>query len=183
MSRAMFFGRFQPFHKGHLAVTKMILEENDEIVFMIGMSTESHTPRNPFTAGERIEMIRRALKWEGYSLDRVITVTLPTMEVHVAAVYDVIHMSPKIDRVYIGNPIIARAFMECGFKVTIPKPVERERYNGTLIRELIAKGDPKWKELVPEPVSQFLEEINATERLRWIMCPTEVHTLAEQKPY
>ncbi len=183
MSRAMFFGRFQPFHKGHLEVTKLILNDYDEIVFAIGMSTESHTPRNPFTAGERIEMIRRALSSEGYSLSRVITVTVPTMEVHISSVHSVIHMCPKVDAVYIGNPIVARAFIESGVKVVIPKPVKRDKYNGTLIRSLMAKGDPGWRELVPKAVAEYLDEIDACSRLKWILCPSEEHTLKDMKVY
>jgi len=56
--RALLYGRFQPFHKGHLAIAKWAYNELkvDEMVFLVGMASESYTPRNPFTAGERIEM-------------------------------------------------------------------------------------------------------------------------------
>ena len=62
--RALFIGRFQPFHKGHLEAVKMILKENDEIIIAVGSAQYSHKLENPFTAGERITMIRKALEEE-----------------------------------------------------------------------------------------------------------------------
>ncbi|MEM4620366.1 MAG: adenylyltransferase/cytidyltransferase family protein, partial [Desulfurococcaceae archaeon] len=80
--RALLFGRFQPFHKGHVSIVKWALYEVgfDEIVFLIGMASENYTPRNPFTAGERIEMIRLSLKDSGMPLDKAITATIMTLE-------------------------------------------------------------------------------------------------------
>ena len=34
--RGLMLGRFQPFHNGHLALTKQILTECDELVIIIG---------------------------------------------------------------------------------------------------------------------------------------------------
>ncbi len=47
MSRALIFGRFQPFHFGHLNVIKWALEKFDELVLLVGMANESHTLLNP----------------------------------------------------------------------------------------------------------------------------------------
>ncbi|MEM3715338.1 MAG: adenylyltransferase/cytidyltransferase family protein, partial [Nitrososphaeria archaeon] len=55
---AVYIGRFQPFHNGHYAALKWILEkEKSPIILCIGSAQYSHTVENPFTAGERIEMI------------------------------------------------------------------------------------------------------------------------------
>ncbi|MBP7820288.1 MAG: adenylyltransferase/cytidyltransferase family protein, partial [Candidatus Methanofastidiosum sp.] len=51
--RALYIGRFQPFHLGHLHVVKLILNSSKEIIIAIGSSQVSHTIQNPFTAGER----------------------------------------------------------------------------------------------------------------------------------
>ena len=37
------------------------LDKCDELIVGIGSAQESHTLENPYTAGERIEMIRRCL--------------------------------------------------------------------------------------------------------------------------
>ncbi|MEM0023032.1 MAG: adenylyltransferase/cytidyltransferase family protein, partial [Archaeoglobaceae archaeon] len=48
--RALFIGRFQPYHLGHHEVVKKILEEVDELIIGIGSAQESHSLENPFTA-------------------------------------------------------------------------------------------------------------------------------------
>ncbi len=59
--RGLLIGRFQPFHKGHLYVIGKIAEEVDEIIIGIGSAQKSHCLDNPFTAGERLMMIKKAL--------------------------------------------------------------------------------------------------------------------------
>ncbi len=51
----------QPIHKGHMDVIKRILREVDEVIIGIGSAQLSHTPKDPFTAGERTMMISKAL--------------------------------------------------------------------------------------------------------------------------
>ena len=79
-TRAFFIGRFQPFHKGHLAMVKRILQSNDELVIGIGSAQYSHTGENPFTGGERYEMIKRALDAEGIHDYHI--VPIPDTHVH-----------------------------------------------------------------------------------------------------
>ena len=57
--RALLIGRFQPFHKGHLAVIKKILGEADELIIVVGSSQHRDVVENPFSAEERVEMIRQ----------------------------------------------------------------------------------------------------------------------------
>ena len=179
-SRALFFGRFQPVHKGHVKVAEDILKIHDEIIFAVGMSTESHTPRNPFTAGERVEMIRLAMRDAGIPLDRVITVTIPTLEISIASVYYVVMMSPSFNEVYMGNIPIASMFRQAGYKVRIPTPYHREKYNGTVIRTLMYNRDPEWRELVEPSVARYLDEIKAEERIKRILDKTETHIFIEE---
>ena len=61
MKRGFYIGRFQPYHNGHQSVLEHIAREVDEIVIGIGSAQLSHLPDNPFTAGERVLMITRAL--------------------------------------------------------------------------------------------------------------------------
>ena len=70
MIRALFVGRFQPFHYGHQYAIEKILQECDELVLVVGSAQMSHQHDNPFTAGERIEMIRAALNSSGISTEK-----------------------------------------------------------------------------------------------------------------
>jgi nicotinamide-nucleotide adenylyltransferase len=58
--RGLYVGRFQPFHLGHLDAIKYTLKEVDELVIVIGSAQYSHNANNPFTAGERLVMVRQA---------------------------------------------------------------------------------------------------------------------------
>ena len=51
--KALFIGRFQPFHNGHLKVVQEILKEFDEVIIGIGSSKYSGTLDNPFSGEER----------------------------------------------------------------------------------------------------------------------------------
>jgi nicotinamide-nucleotide adenylyltransferase len=54
----LLLGRFQPFHNGHLFALRLILRENDRAVVVIGSAQASHDSENPFSAGERYDIIR-----------------------------------------------------------------------------------------------------------------------------
>jgi len=58
---AIFVGRFQPFHKGHLEAIKWILKREKEILIFIGSLQESWQKDNPFSFFERKEMVEKAL--------------------------------------------------------------------------------------------------------------------------
>lgn len=57
--KALFIGRFQPFHSGHLDAIKQISE--DEIIIGVGSSQYSGTEDNPHSFEERKKMIERSL--------------------------------------------------------------------------------------------------------------------------
>jgi len=138
----------------------------DEAILVIGMASQSHTPENPFTAGERIEMIRRTFKWRRLELSRIITVTLPTLEVSRSAVHYVKLYSPTFNVVVTLNPIIRRIFIEEGYKVIEPPPFNRDVLRGSVIRKLMASGNETWKQYVPPPVAEYIEEIGGVERVK-----------------
>ncbi len=163
----MLFGRFQPFHKGHLEIVKWALSQGyEEIVFLVGMASENYTPRNPFTAGERIEMIRLSLRDEGLPLEQFITATIRTLETSIGSVYYVLSYVPKVDVILTRNPVISKIFEDAGIGVLEPPIFNREEWRGERIRELIARGDPRWIEAVTHSTAEFLLEIGAVERLR-----------------
>lgn len=58
---AVYIGRFQPFHNGHLALLKQALNTAEHVVVVIGSANQARTPKNPLTWPERCEMIKLAL--------------------------------------------------------------------------------------------------------------------------
>jgi bifunctional NMN adenylyltransferase/nudix hydrolase len=58
---AVYIGRFQPFHSGHLALLRQALQQAGRVAVVLGSAYQARTPRNPFSWSERAEMIRQAL--------------------------------------------------------------------------------------------------------------------------
>jgi len=60
--KALYVGRFQPFHNGHLKIIQNESKKYEEIIIAIGSSQYDHTEMNPFTSDERKQMIEKSLK-------------------------------------------------------------------------------------------------------------------------
>ncbi len=165
--RALIFGRFQPFHKGHLSIVKWAFENLgiDEIVLLVGMASENYTPRNPFTAGERIEMIRLSFMDEGIPLSKLVTATIETLETNIGCVTYVLSYVPKVDFILARNPIIARIFRDAGLEVVKPPLFNRDEWRGDRIRALMARHDPRWRDTVTRSTGEFIESIRGVERV------------------
>lgn len=161
--RAFFIGRFQPFHRGHLAMVKRILDSNDEVIVGIGSAQYSHTGENPFTGGERYEMVKRALDEAGIHTYHI--VPIPDTHVHSVWVSHVMSLVPPFDVVYTNSDLVVRLFREHGLKVLSPPLVDRDALSGTEVRARMLKGG-NWTSLVPAPVAAYIKEIDGIERIR-----------------
>src|SRR3989339_862193 len=113
---ALFIGRFQPFHSGHLDAIKQISEE--EIIVGIGSSQYSKTEENPYSFEERKKMIKKSLA--GLNINyRIIAIP----DIHDAKnwVAHVKKIVGKFDVVYTGNNFVKQLFEEKKYKV---KPIK-----------------------------------------------------------
>jgi len=165
VKRGAFIGRFQPFHMGHLVVIKNLLKEVDELIIVIGSSQHSHSIDNPFTAGERLVMVRNGLNEAGIPHESWWIVPVPDVHVHMIWVSQVIGYTPKFDVVYSNEPLTSRLFKESGFEVKPIPFVERHIYSATEIRKRMLAGK-NWEELVPKSVVAFIKQIDGIQRLR-----------------
>lgn len=57
---AVFIGRFQPFHAGHLDVVQNALGQSDSILMLVGSAYRPRSWKNPFTYAERAAFIRHS---------------------------------------------------------------------------------------------------------------------------
>jgi nicotinamide-nucleotide adenylyltransferase len=165
VKRGLFVGRFQPFHKGHVEAIKDILAEMDEAIIVIGSAQYSHRIDNPFTTGERVTMIRKALDEAKIPASKTWIIPVADVHVHMLWVPKIVGYTPRFSAVYANEPLTKRLFMEAGYRV---KPIpfhKRTIYSATEIRErmLANKG---WEELVPRSVATYIMEIDGVERLR-----------------
>src|SRR6056297_4043454 len=146
MTRGFYIGRFQPFHNGHLNMVEQIAEDVDELVLGIGSADDSHTVRNPFTAGERIMMITKSLV--DYDL---VTYAVPIEDLERNSVWvsHVQSMSPDFDVAYSNNPLVIQLFTEAGVEVRQSPMFNREVLEGTEVRDRMIDGG-NWRKLVPD---------------------------------
>lgn len=165
LTRGLYVGRFQPFHLGHLEAIKKILEEVEELIVVIGSAQYSHNKGNPFTAGERLVMIRKALEEADVDYSRVWVVPVPDVHLHMMWVSAVEGYTPQFQIVYSNEALTKRLFMEAGYKIKGIPFFERQFYSSTLVREKMLIGD-SWKKLVPKSVMDFIEQIDGVNRLR-----------------
>lgn len=165
VTRGLYVGRFQPFHLGHLEAIQRVLKEADEAVIVIGSAQYSHNTNNPFTAGERLVMIRRALKEADVDYSRVWVVPVPDVHLHMLWVAALEGYTPPFKVVFSNEPLTRRLFMEAGYKVKSIRFYDRKEYNSTLVREKMLQDD-SWTSLVPKSVAEFITEIDGVNRLR-----------------
>ncbi|MFQ5891675.1 MAG: nicotinamide-nucleotide adenylyltransferase [Candidatus Methanofastidiosia archaeon] len=162
--RALYIGRFQPFHLGHLQIVKEILGNCKELIIAIGSAQISHTFENPFTAGERFLMIKKALENEGIDLSRVHILPIYDTKRHSIWVEHLKSLTPEFDVVYSNEPLTTRLFKEANYKVRTTELIKRESYSGENIRKYILSGK-NWKEFVPKGVAEVIRDIGGVERI------------------
>lgn len=163
VDRGLFLGRFQPFHIGHLDVAQRLARQHEEIVVAIGSAQVSHTDKNPFTAGERVEMAHAALREA--RVQNALVMPLPDVGRNSVWVSHVRSFVPAFSTLYTNNPLMTRLFREAGVKVA-PAPFHaRERYEGSQIRRLMREGG-EWRALVPPAVARVIDACDGAQRVR-----------------
>lgn len=164
MLRGFYIGRFQPYHDGHSAVVEEIATDVDELVVGIGSADQSHTERNPFTAGERVMMITKT-----HRQLEITTYAVPIEDLNRNAVWmsHVQGMCPRFDVAYSNNPLVIQLFEEAGIEVRQSPMFDRDELQGSEIRNRMRHND-SWQDLVPDGVIEVVEECDGVERIRQI---------------
>lgn len=160
---ALYIGRFQPFHKGHLSVIKQIERAEDvgEIIVGIGSSETSLTPENPFNADEREAMVRQNLEkfvekpWQ--------LVRIPDVGNDQKWFSLVKLLSPSFRIVYTNNDWVSTIFKNDNYAVR--NPIREYPISATEVRKLIKEGG-EWKQHVPEGTIEVLAKIKGVDRIR-----------------
>ncbi len=154
----LFIGRFQPFHNGHLSAVKYALKRVRLLYIIVGSSQKSHESRNPFTAGERIIMIRNALMGEKIDPSRYLIVPIPDAVGHAVWTAFIDQVVPDYDLVFSNDRLTFELFKEKGAK-TVEVPLKmRAQLSATEVRRRIATGE-NWKELVPQATAEIVRKI------------------------
>ena len=164
--RALYLGRFQPIHNGHVWAANYAMKSCDELIIAVGSAQKSHETRDPFTTGERLQMINLALKEAKIDSSRVSVIPIPdTWESHSLWVSRVVSYSGNFDAVFSNQPLVTRLFKEAGFKIVNIPLYKRKTLSGTELRRRMLKGDD-WEPFVPKAVAKFIREHKLLQRVR-----------------
>lgn len=167
MKRGLFIGRFQPFHNGHFEAIKKLLSKYEEVIVVIGSSEDSYTKENPFTCGERIQMIRDSFSKN--ELPKLVIVPVPDVNDNRIWVDHLLMHIPEVNNVYSNNSLVKMLFSQHGILVKSIPFYEKEKHGGEIIRNLMAENDNSWENKVPKKVATYLKAIEADKRIRKII--------------
>jgi len=166
--RALYVGRFQPFHLGHLKAIKDIVEKAEELVITIGSAQYGYDSLNPFTGGERFIMIRLALNEAKVDPARYLVVPIPDLHRPLVWVSWVVSLVGYIDVVFSNEPVTVGIFKEKGYRVESVPPYRQELYSGSEIRHRI-REDEDWRDLVPKGVASYIESVDGVARIKELL--------------
>lgn len=144
------------------------MKQVDFLYVVVGTAQRSHERDNPFTAGERIEMIKSALDAAGIDPSEWMAIPIPDADSHSVWVSTVKSMVPKFDMVFTNDSLTYLLFKEEGLKVKAVPYVNRGEYSATNVRTRILERKD-WEKLVPGPVAKLVREFGGVERVRSLL--------------
>lgn len=163
--RALYVGRFQPFHLGHLKAIEDIIRKAEELVIAIGSAQYGFDSLNPFTGGERLTMIRLALNEAKVDPAKYLIVPIPDLHRPIVWVSWIVSLVGHVDVVFSNETVTVRVFKEKGYRVE-PVPLYRqELYSGSEIRRRIREGE-EWRDLVPKSVASYIKSLDGVARIK-----------------
>lgn len=149
---ALYIGRFQPLHLGHVSVIQHIDNEPDvsQIVIGIGSSQYENTAENPFTYDLRKEMIEKSIVTKKpCSIVAVPDIhNLPKWPKHVLSIVG------DIDVLYTGNDIVADAFLST---LEVREVQYIQNISASDIRKRADAKNSSWEKMVPQPVIAYMK--------------------------
>jgi nicotinamide-nucleotide adenylyltransferase len=152
--KALFIGRFQPFHNGHLETVKWICSRADKLYIVLAEDHGGSNERNPYSREQREAMINKSLADENVRNYEI--VYIPDHET-VNGWYDAItNHIPNFDVLFTGNPWIEECFRKRGRKVEHQPIINEKQFNATEIRRRIKSGEG-WEHLVPRSVVKVIK--------------------------
>ena len=168
---ALFIGRFQPLHHGHIYVLQNILKSYDKVKIGIGSSQLSNMANDPFTGDEREEFLNAALKKRNIPSNRYQIYKIPDIFNASKWVEHVVSIVGKFSVVVSNSDWIRELFQKEGYKIEKKIEIFKKKFNGNNIRQLIIKNG-KWKPLVPKEVVDLIVKFDGINRIKSLLTKT-----------
>lgn len=170
----IYIGRFQPFHLGHLQTIAQALEQADEVILILGSHRVAPDIRNPWSAEERIEMLKDCLSPDDLSRIHFLPMRdwLYSDNLWLSAVqqqvFDITKRNPSV--AVLGHRKDASSYyLELFPQWDYVETGNYQNLNSTEIRRAYFGEDYRPEmivAMVPPGVTQFLERFRASDRYR-----------------
>lgn len=157
-SVALFIGRFQPFHNGHLYSLKKAVEIADRVVVGVGSANEAKTENNPLDLVQRVQMVDEVIEQEKLSTYVLKVVGIDDYPSDDDWMREVEQKVGGFDVVVGNNSWTNNVIKESGRKVYKTGFHNRDELEGVKIRKLISDGDSSWMERVPSYLVSYISD-------------------------
>ena len=138
-----------------------------KVLIVIGSAQESYTLKNPFTSGERFEMLLATIQKEKtISADRYLIIPIPDLKNNNQWLAYIQSMLPRFSRIYSNNPLIRNLVKSFSDKQHYSIPLKnRKLWSSSEIRQRILNNE-LWEELVPLAVKELINEFDGVKRIQ-----------------
>ena len=147
---------------------KYALQKVQYLYVVVGSAQRSYERDNPFTAGERITMIKSALDGNGVDPSKWMAIPIADADSHSLWVSTVKSMVPKFDMVFTNDALTFSLFKDEKIGVAAAPYLDRRSYSATNVRDRILERKD-WESLVPPQVSKLVKQFGGVERVRALM--------------
>lgn len=158
----LYWGRFNPPHKGHVQLINKILKEVGRLIIAIGSAEFRDTKRNPFGGNERKAMMEVYLREEKLSPKRVKVIAVPDGTSFSSAIKNLFASCSPFDVLYTDKAAIISLIRK---KVKIKRFRRKGTVSSTQIRDAIAAGTT-WEHLTGRSVARLIKAYNGIERIK-----------------
>lgn len=172
---SVFIGRFSPFHLGHEEVLLRALKSSEVVLLLVGSAGAAQNIKNPFTYGQRKEMIRN---WYECRTDKdklgILDIRpiydhpyndqkwIEEVQAEVLSAMDFFNIDPKYVPVLTGAERDASTWYLKAFGGFFRQDFIKETligfsYSATELRDDYFSGGMKWEYKAPEATLRFLD--------------------------
>lgn len=154
---SLIIGRFQPFHLGHLALVKNVIDAGEFALIVIGSNQLSRTKENPLTAAERENLIEATLAEANISKKSYKILNIADINDNNSWVRYLRKTLPAFDKVYTGTDYVQDLFKQDG-QHPLGEFTFLANISGTKIRQLIKNNNKSWEKLVSPAVADLINK-------------------------
>jgi nicotinamide-nucleotide adenylyltransferase len=156
----VYWGRFNPPHRGHIALAKRLVKKVDFLIVAVGNAESKNTRRNPFSGEERVEMLRSYLKEQSIKVKDVVAVNDGNS--WASSIDNLFEKCGEFDILFTDHKTIARLV---GNRAKVVSFERRGGISSTLMRDSIAEGR-KWENLTGKSVVSLMKRLDGIARIK-----------------